>query len=179
MSTVNRAVKEKKIADMQAQLADQEMLIALHNKGLTVKQVTQFRDNLRKEGAALKVTKNTLAKLALKDTKFAELSDLLSGPVGLVSSKDMLAAARITYDFAKGNDKLVILGAVSKDGKLDAAQIKTLALLPSLDALRGKIIGILQAPGAQLARLAQAYADKDGGNAESVTETASAEAPAA
>ena len=77
----------------------------------------------------------------------------------------MLAAARVTYNFAKDNEKLVILGAVSKDGKLDPAQIKTLALLPSLDALRGKIIGILQAPGAQLARLAQAYADKGGPSA--------------
>jgi large subunit ribosomal protein L10 len=163
--SVNRAQKEKEVQELKAAIQKQEIVVVTHNNGLTVKQVTDFRAKLRKEGASFKVTKNTLARRALEGTKFADLGKLLNGPTGLVSGADMLVAARVTYNFAKDNEKLVILGGLSSDGALDPAAIKVLALLPSLDALRGKIIGILQAPAAQLARLAQAYADKGGASA--------------
>jgi large subunit ribosomal protein L10 len=179
--SVNRAKKEQEVAALKASLEGKEGVILAHNLGLTVKQVTDFRANLRKEGVSFKVTKNTLARRALEGTKFAHLTKLLSGPTGIVSAADPLTAARLTYAFAKDNEKLVILGGASGDDALDPAAIKTLALLPSLDALRGKIIGILQAPGAQLARLAQAYADKGGaGNAPApAAAVASEEAPPA
>ena len=180
--SVNRAAKEKEVAELKAGLEGQEAVLVVHNMGLTVAKNTEFRSQLRKEGVAFRVAKNTLARRALEGTKFAHLADLLVGPTGLISGKDALATARLTYAFAKDNEKLVILGGASGDDKLDPAAIKTLALLPSLDALRGKIIGILQAPGAQLARLAQAYADKGGtGDAASATppEASATEAPAA
>ena len=175
--SVNRAEKEKEVEALKTAIKTQEIVILAHNNGLTVKQVTEFRSKLRKEGASFKVTKNTLARRALEGTKFADLAKLLAGPTGIVSAADPLVAARVTYNFAKDNEKLVILGGLSSDGALDPAAIKVLALLPSLDALRGKIIGILQAPGAQLARLAQAYADKGGASAPAAAAPAEA-APA-
>jgi large subunit ribosomal protein L10 len=175
--SANRAQKEKEVEALKSAITKQEIVILAHNNGLTVKQVTDFRSKLRKEGASFKVTKNTLARRALEGTKFADLARLLSGPTGIVAAADPLVAARVTYNFAKDNDKLVILGGLSSDGALDPAAIKVLALLPSLDALRGKIIGILQAPGAQLARLAQAYADKGGASASAAAASAEA-APA-
>ncbi|HTK85025.1 MAG TPA: 50S ribosomal protein L10 [Patescibacteria group bacterium] len=175
--SVNRAAKEKEVEELKARLKAEEIVLVTHNQGLTVKQVTEFRSKLRKEGASLKVVKNTLARRALEGTKFADVSKFLNGPTGIVSAKDPLVAARVTYNFAKDNDKLVILGALSADGPLDPAAIKVLALLPSLDALRGKLVGLLQAPAAQLARLCQAYADKGGAAAPAAAAPAEA-APA-
>jgi large subunit ribosomal protein L10 len=176
--SANRALKEKEVAELKASLEKAEAVIIAHNNGLTVKQVTDYRSKLRKEGASLKVTKNTLARRALEGTKFAGLAKLLNGPTGIISSSDGLAASRVTYNFAKDNEKLVILGGFSGGEELDPAKIKTLALLPSLDALRGKLIGLLQAPGAQLARLAQAYADKGGAAAPAAAAPAEAATPA-
>jgi len=170
MTSANRAKKEQEVAAFRAQLEKAEALIVTHNMGLTVKQVTDYRAKLRKEGVTLKVTKNTLARLALQGTKFDHLSKLLTGPTAIAASSDPLAVARVTYNFAKDNEKLVILGGASGKDVLDPAAIKTLALLPSLDALRGKLVGLLQAPGAQLARLAQAYADKGGAGAAPAAE---------
>lgn len=153
--------KAEKVSAVAKRLEKAELVILTRNKGLTHLMDRELRNNLRKEGATFGVEKNTLVARALKGTKFEHLSDKLSGPIGIAISEDPMAAARVVYDFAKKNDKLEIVGGASGADALDLEKIKFLALLPTKDQLRGKIIGILQAPGAQLARLANAYATKD------------------
>ena len=127
---------------------------------------------MRDAGAAYKVTKNTLALIALEGTRYAPLSELLTGPTALATSADPVAAAKAAVDFAKTNDRLEIVGGAMGETVLDSAGVKALAALPSLDELRAKLIGLIQAPatkiartiaepGAQLARVIGAYAAKD------------------
>lgn len=158
---MTRSEKRDEVEALKARFAEEEMVVVTHYSGLTVKQLTDLRQALRAEGATFKVTKNKLARLALAGTKFEGISPLLTGATGIASSKDPMAAARVVYNFAKTNDKLVIVGGANAQEVLSVETLKFLATLPSLDALRGKIIGILQAPGAQLARLANAYATKE------------------
>jgi large subunit ribosomal protein L10 len=168
--------KAQIIADTKKRLESAELVVLAHNTGVTAEQDRMFRKTLRDEGASSKVIKNTLVRRALEGTKFAGLADQLKGPVVIVTSQDPIAAARITYNFAKANEKLVIIGGANTTEVMDLNKIKFLATLPSLDALRGKLVGILQAPGAQLARLANAYAAKDG---EPASAPAADAAPAA
>ena len=159
---MDRAQKQTELDTLKSGLADSEIIIISHNKGLTVDQANKLRADLRSKGAKYKVTKNTLAKVAMKGTEFEAVSDLLAGPTGLTTSKDGLSAAKALYEFAKtSGDKLVILGGYYANQKLDLKGVETLAKLPSLDEIRGKLVGILYAPGAQLARLAAAYAAKE------------------
>lgn len=158
--------KKQLIDETKARLQAAELVILTHNKGVTAEQDRTFRKTLRDEGGSYKIVKNTLAKRALEGTKYEGLADLLKGPVGIATSEDPIVAARVAYNFAKTNDKLVIIGGASSTEIMDVDKIKFLATLPSLDQLRGKLVGLLQAPGAQLARLANAYATKDGAAAE-------------
>lgn len=153
--------KQVKIDAVKARLEGAELVILTRNKGLVHKLDMELRNNLRKENATFAVEKNTLVSRALEGTKFAHLSDKLTGPIGIAISKDPMAAARVVYEFAKKNDKLEIVGGASGAEALDLERIKFLALLPSMDALRGKLIGILQAPAGGLARVVNAYATKD------------------
>lgn len=157
---MNRAEKEQEILDLRKRFEASELVIITQNLGLTDKQSKELRSSLRAEGGSYKIAKNTLAKLALKGTKFEGLADKFTGPTGIATSKDPMVAARVTYNFAKTNEKLVIVGGASDNALLDKAKINYLATLPSMDQLRGKLVGLLQAPGAQLARLANAYATK-------------------
>lgn len=158
---MDRAQKQVELDNLKATLSDTDIVIVSHNKGMTVAQVTRLRSDLRKVGARYKVTKNTLTKIAAKGTEFEALNDMFVGPTGLTTSKDPLAAAKAIYEFAKtSNEKLVILGGFFGNNKLDAKAMETLAKLPSLNELRGKIVGLLQAPGGQIARVMRAYADK-------------------
>lgn len=158
---MTRADKKDEVESFKAKLEDKEMVVVAQYSGLTVKQLTDLRAQGRAEGVSFKITKNTLARRAIAGTKFEGIGPLLKGPTGIASSKDPMAAARVVYNFAKTNDKLVMLGGANSQEVLSVETLKFLATLPSLDALRGKLIGILQAPGAQLARLANAYATKD------------------
>jgi large subunit ribosomal protein L10 len=115
---------------------------------------------MREAGAGFKVTKNRIAKLALKDTRYEDLDSLFTGPTAIGTSQDPVAAAKTLVEFAKSNNKLTIVGG-SIDGKvLDKSGVEALAKLPSLDELRGKLVGLLQAPAGKLARVAQAPAGK-------------------
>ncbi len=120
-------------------------------------------------GATYRVIKNRLARIALEDTPYSELSDLFTGPTAIAFSDDPVAAAKVVVDYANGNEKLIVIGGGLGEDTLDADRVKALASLPSLDALRGKIVGlvqapatkvaaVLQAPGGQLARVLGAYA---------------------
>jgi len=147
------------------------LVVVTHYSGLTVQEMTELRRQMLTVGASFKVTKNRLTRLALEGTRFKPLADLFKGPTAIAYSDDPVAAAKAATDFAKKNDKLVILGGAMAGTVLNAAGVTALASLPSLDALRGKLIGLLnapatkiagvvQAPASQLARVLNAYASK-------------------
>ena len=169
---MDRSRKEDLVAEMQQTLANTNLLVVTHQNGLSVEETTALRLQMREAGAGFKVTKNRLAKIALKDTQFEPLSDLFNGPTAIAVSEDPVAAARVVVNYAKDNDKLTVVGGALGDKPLDVDAVNALAKLPSLDELRGKlvgllqapagkIVGVLQAPGGQLARVFGAYAAKD------------------
>ena len=149
------------------------MLVVTHQSGMTVAEVTDLRRQMRAAGASFKVTKNRLARLALKGTRFEGLASLFTGPTAIAYSTDPVVAAKVAVEFANSNEKLVIVGGGLGERVLDQSGIKALAKLPSLTELRGRIAGLLQAPAAklagvlqapagQLARVFQAYGSKGG-----------------
>jgi large subunit ribosomal protein L10 len=168
---VNRTQKQELVAEVNGMLSDAGVVVVTHYKGLTVAEMSDLRGRLRAVGAGLKVNKNLLTKLSVKDTKYNNIADLLKGPTAIAYSADPVAAAKAIVDYAKTNEKLVIVGGAFGEAKLDVAGVKNLATMPSLDELRAKIIGmintpatriagILQAPGGQIARVLGAYAAK-------------------
>ena len=170
---MDRTQKEELVATLNKTFDEAEMVVVTHYSGLTVAEITDLRDRIREAGAKFKVTKNRLTRLALKNTKFEGISDLFSGPTAIAYSNDPVAAAKISVDFSKNNDNLVVLGGALGSERLDADGVKALATLPSLDELRGKIVGllqapaskiaqVLQAPGGQVARVISAYSEQGG-----------------
>ena len=148
---------------------DTGVVVVAHYAGMTVSQMTEYRRRMKEVGGKVKVAKNRLAKLAIKDTSAEPIADLFKGPTCIAYSEDPVAAARISVKYAKENDKLVILGGAMGEKVLDVNSVKALADLPSLDELRATLIGLLNAPatkiartvkepGAQLARVIQAKA---------------------
>ena len=169
---MDRAEKTAAVAELNRTFSEVGVVVVTRNLGLTVAQSTQLRNRMREAGAVYKVSKNKLAKIALDGTDYLSLGDMLTGPVGLASSIDPVAAAKVVVDFAKGNDKFEIVGGAMGATALDVDGVKALATLPSLDELRAKIVGLLvapatklatitQAPAAQLARVLSAYAEKE------------------
>lgn len=169
---MDRAQKADAVAELKSVFSEVGVVVVTRNLGLTVAQSTALRTKMREAGASYKVAKNRLAKLASVDTDYAGISDLLTGPTALASSIDPVAAAKVVVEFAKTNDKLEIVGGSMGSQVLDADGVKALASLPSLDELRAKIVGlvqapatkvvqIVQAPAGQLARVFGAYAAKD------------------
>ncbi len=169
---MDRSQKTEAVAELNRTFNEVAVVVVTRNLGLTVAQSTQLRNKMREAGASYKVSKNRLAKIALEGTEYAGISDLLTGPVALATSTDPVAAAKVVSDFAKTNDKLEIVGGAMGKQLLDAEGIKALSSLPSLDELRAKLIGLVQAPAtklatitqapaAQIARVLSAYAEKD------------------
>ncbi|QNT68835.1 50S ribosomal protein L10 [Defluviicoccus vanus] len=170
---MDRTEKEDLVASLHRTFNETAVVLVSHYKGLTVAEMGELRARMREAGAALKVAKNRLARLALAGTPYAGLNDLFTGPTAVAYAKDPVAAAKVAVTFAKTNPKLVLLGGGLGSQMLDAEGVKSLASLPSLDELRGKLIGllnapatriagVLQAPGGQVARVLAAYADKSG-----------------
>lgn len=149
---MDRAAKSELVSTLHDVFKDTGVVVVAHYAGMTVAQMTDYRQKVKAAGGKVKVAKNKLAKLALKDTPYSGISDLFKGPTVLAYSKDPIAAAKIAVTFAKGNDKLVILGGAMGSTVLDASGIKALADLPSLDELRAKLIGLLNAPATKIAR---------------------------
>ena len=158
---MNREEKKQLLSDLNALFSEADTVVVSHYKGLTVAEVSELRNNVRKAGAGFRVTKNRIARLALKDTKFEGLADLFTGPTAIAFAKDPVAACKACVEFAKTNEKLVILGGAMGTKVLGVEEVKYLASIPSLDELRAKIIGLLQAPAAQLARVTKAYSEKE------------------
>jgi large subunit ribosomal protein L10 len=157
---MNRSEKTDAVAALNATFNAAASVIVTRNLGLTVAQSTDLRNKMRDAGASYKVAKNSLAKIALKDTPYETISELLTGPVALGTSTDPVAAAKIAVDFAKTNPKLEIVGGAMGTTVLNVDGVKALASMPSLDQLRAKMIGLIQAPATKLAQLATAPAAK-------------------
>jgi large subunit ribosomal protein L10 len=150
---MDRGQKTEAVAALNVTFKEAGVVVVTRNLGLTVSQSSELRGKMREAGASFKVSKNRLAKLALEGTDYAPLSDLLTGPVALATSDDPVAAAKIAVEFAKGNEKLEIVGGAMGDTLLDEAGVKSLASMPSLDELRGTIVGLLNAPATKIARV--------------------------
>lgn len=155
---MNRTEKQEAIAQYNGFFKDSGSVVVCQYSGLTVKGLNDLRARLREEGGQFTVTKNTLAKLAAKDTDYEGIADLFTGPTGIVFSQDPVAAAKVAYNFAKDNDKLVIMGGGLGSKVLSKDEVEALAKLPSLDELRGTLVGLLQAPATKIARVLQAPA---------------------
>lgn len=169
---MERAAKEALVTVLHEVFNTAGVVVVTHYSGLSVAQMTDFRNRMRAAGGSVKVAKNRLAKIALKDAQIGDITDLLTGPTCLAYSDDPIAAAKISVEYSKGNDKLVILGGAMGSSVLDANGVKALAALPSLDEMRGTLVGLIQAPatkiarivnepGGQLARVLQAKASQD------------------
>ena len=170
---MDRAKKQELAATLHRDLTDTVCVVVTHQTGLSVAEVTQLRRQMRSAGARYRVTKNRLVRRALEGTQFAALAPLFSGPTAIAFSQDPVAAAKAAVEYANRNAKLTIVGGGLSGQLLDPAGIKALAILPSLDELRGRIIGLLnapatklavllQTPGGQLARVLAAHAEQGG-----------------
>ncbi|MCB2047631.1 MAG: 50S ribosomal protein L10 [Novosphingobium sp.] len=157
---MDRSQKVESVAQLNAVFNEVGVVVVTRNLGLSVAQSTELRSKMREAGASYKVAKNRLAKLAIADTDYTGLGDMLTGPTALASSVDPVAAAKVAVDFAKTNDKLEIVGGSMGTQVLDAEGVKALASMPSLDELRGKLVGLLNAPATKIAQLSTAPAAK-------------------
>lgn len=169
---MDRAQKQTEIEDLDRAISESGVVVIAHYVGLTVAQMSDLRGRMRAVGARAKVAKNTLARRAFEGKPGAKAADYLKGQTLLAFSEDPVAAAKAVVEFSKKNEKLVILGGAMGGTVLNAEGVKALAELPSLDQLRGGLIGllqapaskiarVLQAPGGQVARVLAAYSEKD------------------
>ena len=169
---MNRAEKAEFIQSLAAVFADTSFVLVSRNNGLTVADVSDLRRRMRAAGATYRVAKNRLATRAMDGTRFQGVAPLMRGPTALAWAQDPVAVAKTAVDYAKGNEKFVILGGALGTQTLDPDGVRALAELPSLETLRAQILGliqtpatriagVLQAPGSQLARVFSAFAKKD------------------
>ena len=169
---MDRTEKRDFVAGLHDALSGVAMVVVTQNKGLTVAEATELRRRMRASGATFRIAKNRLTNLALEGTPFDGLRPLLKGPTALAWAQDPVAVAKTTVEFARTNERFVLIGGSLGPRTLDAAGVRALAELPSLDQLRARIVGmistpatriagILQAPGGQLARVFGAFARRD------------------
>jgi large subunit ribosomal protein L10 len=154
---MDRAQKAESIETLKGVFADAGAIVVTHYMGLTVAEMTDLRGRLRKEGASFKVVKNRLAQKALNGSGEGAIA-LFKGPVGIAYGRDPVSAAKVSTQYAKDNEKFSIVGGLMGEMVLDAKGVDALAKLPSLDELRGKIVGLLQAPATKIAGVLQAPA---------------------
>ena len=169
---MDKTQKAEVVEDLNGVFAKAGSVVVAHYKGLTVAELNDLRSRMRVGGASFRVAKNRLAMRALQGTAIEGITNLFKGPTGIAVSDDPVAASRVAVAYAKDNDKLVILGGTVGTTTLDANGVKALASLPSLNELRGKIVGLLvapatkiagvvAAPAGQLARVIGAYSKKE------------------
>jgi large subunit ribosomal protein L10 len=157
---VERAAKKEAVDQLNAAFKATGVAVVAHYSGLTVAQMQKLRMQMKQAGASVKVSKNRLAKIALEGTDVAAIGALLKGPTVIATSNDPVAAPKVAIEFAKMNEKFVILGGSMGKTVLNVDGVKALASLPSLDELRGRIVGLIVAPATKLAQLANAPAAK-------------------
>ena len=157
---MDRAAKRELVSTLNGVFSATSVVVVAHYKGLTVADMQKLRAQMKQAGAAVKVAKNRLAKIALEGTDVASIGSLLKGPTLIATSSDPVAAPKVAIDFAKVNEKFVILGGAMGKTALNPDGVKALASLPSLDELRGRLVGLLVAPATKIAQLANAPAAK-------------------
>ena len=150
---MNRNEKTDLVNNLHATFDNAASVVIVHCIGLTVEESTNLRTKMRNENCNFKVTKNRIARIALKDTKYQHMDSMFKGPTAIGSSNDPVMAAKILVDYAKENEKLVIIGGGLEDKALSKIDVEALAKLPSLNDLRGKLVGLLQAPASKILRL--------------------------
>jgi large subunit ribosomal protein L10 len=155
---VDRIEKENLVASMHKTFEDSSIVVVTHYSGLTVSEMGNLRMRMRDVGASFKVTKNRLTRLALEGTKYQPLATMFTGPTAIAYSKDPVAAAKAAVAFSKDNEKLIVLGGALGQEQLDLAAIKALASLPSLEALRAKIVGVISTPATRIVGVLKAPA---------------------
>jgi large subunit ribosomal protein L10 len=169
---VERAEKREFVTELNTVFSNTGSVVVAHYTGMTVAQMSDLRTKMRAVGGTVKVAKNRLAKIALQGTESEGMSNLFKGPTLIAYADDPVAAPKVAVEFAKVNDKLVILGGAMGRTTLDSEGVKALATMPSLDQMRAKLVGliaapatriavVLSAPGAQIARVLNAYSQKD------------------
>ncbi|WP_193368128.1 50S ribosomal protein L10 [Pelagibius marinus] len=157
---MDRSQKEELVASLHQTFSEMNLVVVTQQSGMTVAEASDLRRKMLEAGASYKVTKNRLTRLALEGTKYEALKELFTGPTAIAVSEDPVAAAKVCVEFAKANEKLTIVGGAMGETALDPDAIKALATLPSLDELRGKLIGVLQAPATKVAGVVQAPASQ-------------------
>jgi large subunit ribosomal protein L10 len=157
---VERAAKRELVSTLNDVFSNTSVVVVAHYAGLTVADMQKLRTQMKQAGATVKVAKNRLAKIALEGTDVASISDLHRGPTLIAYSSDPVAAPKVAVDFAKVNEKLVILGGAMGKTTLNVDGVKALATLPSLDELRAKLVGLVQAPATKVAQVVNAPAAK-------------------
>lgn len=168
---MDRSEKTELVSSLRGTFENTGIVVVTHYSGLSVSDITDLRSQMRAAGASFKVTKNRLTRLALEGTPYEPIGDLFTGPTAIAYSDDPVGPAKVAVDFAKKNEKLIVLGGAMGDVSLNVDDIKQLATLPSLDELRAKIVGmlntpatriagVLQAPGGQVARVISAHAQQ-------------------
>lgn len=169
---MERAEKREFVTELNTVFSNTGSVVVAHYTGMTVAQMSDLRTKMRAVGGTVKVAKNRLAKIALQGTESEGMSNLFKGPTLIAYADDPVAAPKVAVEFAKVNDKLVILGGAMGRTTLDSEGVKALATMPSLDQMRAKLVGliaapatriavVLSAPGAQIARVLNAYSQKD------------------
>ena len=157
---MNRNQKTDLVKTLRNTFEDAASVVVVHCIGFTVAESTDLRNKMRNDNCSFKVTKNKLTRLALKDTKYQHMDEMFRGPTAIGSSKDPVMAAKVLVNFANENEKLVIIGGGLEDKSLSKDEVVALAKLPSLNDLRGKLVGLLQAPASKIARLTKEPASK-------------------
>jgi large subunit ribosomal protein L10 len=157
---VERAVKEELVTELKGVFSTANTVVVAHYAGLSVAEMQTLRRQAKQSGTAVKVAKNRLAKIALEGTDVASIGSLLKGPTLIAFSSDPVGASKVAVDFAKAHEKFVILGGAMGKTSLDPNAVRALAALPSLDELRGKIVGLIKAPATKIAQVINAPAAK-------------------
>ena len=155
---MDRTTKKEWVGSLHGTLGDVGLVVVVRYSGLTVAELTNLRGKMRTAGASFKVVKNRLTRLALSGTDYEKIADMFKGPTAIAYSKDPVAAAKIAVEFAKTNDKLVLVGGALGSNVLNVDGVKALATLPSLDELRGRLLGMISTPATRIAGVLQAPA---------------------
>lgn len=158
---MNREEKTELLSLLNEVFSKAGSVVLAEYKGLTVAEADALRNKVREAGASIRVTKNRIARLAVKDTNFANLADMFKGPIIMAYADDPISACKACVEYAKENEKLVIVGGALSDKALTINDIKQLASIPSMDELRAQLIGLLQAPASKVARVCKAYSEKE------------------
>ena len=169
---MSRQKKETELEAYKARFEEVETVVVTHYSGLTVSQMTDLRAKLREQGASFKVTKNSLVKRALQGSRFEGIADMFTGPVGIATSQDPVAAAKVVQEYTKDNDKLIIMGGAYGEKVLDPKGVEALAKMPSIDEVRATIVMLINSPASKLAGAVKAPAGKVAGAVKAIAEKA-------